>query len=148
MKTLLLFLCASLSSFGQTVMFSWDINTETNVVGYRLLSGPASRIYTATNVVPGGRETSLMTMSNVPSGRIFFALVAMDASGLQSDFSNEVLWTNRSFAPRNFRLVGTMQASASPTGPWKDLATVDMKLPPMPESQQFYRTRLLLEELP
>lgn len=150
MKTLFsfVFLLPCLCLGAQTsVLLGWDANTETNAMGYRLLAGLASRTYTITNTVQG-RTTTSGIVSNLPSGKLFFALVAFDQAGIDSDFSNEVTWTNRLTAPKNFRLTGTMQAAASPTGPWSTLAKVDIPLPPAVDKQQFYRTRLLLEKLP
>lgn len=151
MKTKLLFallLLPCLCMGAQTaVLLGWDANIETNAMGYRLLAGSASRTYTITNTVVGRTSTSGV-VSNIPSGKVFFTLVAFDQFGIDSDFSNEVTWTNRLSAPKNFKLTGTMQVSLSPTGPWTNLALLNIPLPPAVDRQQFYRSRLLLEELP
>lgn len=138
-----------LCSGAQTsVLLGWDVNTETNVMGYKLLAGSASRTYTITNTVMGRASTSGI-VTNVPSGKVFFALVAFDQVGIDSDFSNEVTWTNRLSAPKNFKLTGTIQAGLTPTGPWANLADLNIPMPPSTnQTAQFFRSTLLLKELP
>lgn len=152
MKTFLslLFLLPCLCMGAQTtVLLGWDANTETNCSGYRLLAGSAPRTYSITNTVPGRTITSGV-VSNLPSGKLFFALVAFDQFGIDSDFSNEVTWTNRLSAPKNFKLTGTIQAGLTPTGPWTNLANLNIPMPTVPTNRtaSFFRSTLLLEELP
>lgn len=152
MKTFLslLFLLPSLCLGAQTsVLLGWDANVETNCSGYKLLAGSASRTYSITNTVLGRTITS-GAVSNLPSGKVFFALVAFDQAGTDSDFSNEVTWTNRLSAPKNFKLTGTIQAGLTPTGPWSNLANLNIPMPPVPTNRtaSFFRSTLLLEELP
>lgn len=140
--------CLSLGA--QTkVLLGWDASPESSCAGYRLLAGTASRTYTMTNTVMG-RLTTAGMITNIPSGKVFFAVVAFDTNGLESDFSNEVTWTNRLSAPKNFKLTGTIQAGLTPTGPWTNLADVNIQMPPMPTNQSasFFRSTLLLKELP
>lgn len=127
------------------VTLAWDSNTNSNVVGYRVLSGPAPRVYTTTNWVNGG-DAAGATVSNVPLGKRYFAVVSVDISGAESDPSNEVIATNRIAAPKNLRMVSTMQSSIYPTGPWKDMANVSVPVPLGEEHQQFFRAKVSLEE--
>ena len=131
-----------------SVLLAWDANVESTCMGYRLLSGPAPRTYTRTNIVMG-RTANAGMVTGVPSGKVFIAVVAFDALGLDSDFSNEVSWTNRLSAPHGLVLTGTIQASTTPTGSWSNLAQVVVPLPPIPATAaaaRFFRSNLLLEE--
>jgi hypothetical protein len=63
----------------------------TDLAGYKLYYGLASRTYTHTIDV-GNRTT--YTVSSLESGRTYyFAVTAYDTSGNESDFSDEVLMT-------------------------------------------------------
>lgn len=69
----------------------WDRNPEFDVVEYRIYYGTASRRYTG--VVSAGNSTSgsVYYLSNgIP---YFFAVTAVDATGLESDYSQEVVIT-------------------------------------------------------
>jgi len=77
-----------LSSKAATVSVSWNPNTESDLAGYRLYSGPSSRVYT--NTVDVGLATRY-TYTNVPYDvTVYFAVTAYNTSGLESDLSNEV----------------------------------------------------------
>jgi len=146
LSALLLVFSLQPSAFSQSVKCAWDICEQTNVSGYKVLSGPASGIYTRTNAIDG-RLNNTALVTNLPAGATFLAVVAVLDGGLESDLSNEVAWTNKAFAPRNFRLSATMQASRSAGGPWTNLATLDLPLPPL-AGAQFYRSKLVLEPSP
>ncbi len=74
------------------VRLAWDANTETNLTGYRVYQGLSSRNYT--RVIEG---TGLSTSRNVTAlsegVTYFFAVTAVNSSGLESDYSNEVRYT-------------------------------------------------------
>lgn len=153
---LLLLLCPSLA-ISQTVRSVWEANTETNVIGYRVLYGTNSQRYHVTNTVVGRLNTNLvLTISNVPSGVTYWVVQAFNDAGLTSLNSYELLYTNAPppvppvppSAPKGFRLSANLQAGMTPTGPWTNLAHLNVPLPPAIDRQQFYRTKLLLEELP
>ena len=66
----------------------WAATTSSNVSGYKLYYGNTSGTYSQS--VDVGNTTSY-TMGNLTAGKIYyFAAVAYDASGNQSDYSNEV----------------------------------------------------------
>lgn len=147
MKYVLLFLLPFLAA-AQSYKATWDISMDTNVAGFRVLSGSAPGKYTVTNSIEG-RLNNTVTLSNVPAGVVYSVAVAYALDGTESFFSvPELMWTNRAFAPKNFKLSATVQAGVGPTGPWTNLANLNIPLPPAVPEQQFYRTRLLLEELP
>jgi hypothetical protein len=71
------------------VGLAWDRSPDNSVAGYRLYYGGASRNYT-NSVVVGNVTTN--TVSGLASGiPYFFAVTAYDASGSESDFSNEAI---------------------------------------------------------
>lgn len=140
----LLSLVAALAS-AQPVKLVWDSNTETNVAGYKLLWGPTTGTYNRTNAI-AGRTNNTVTVTNGTPGKVFFAMMAIADDGTESELSNEVVWTNRIFAPKNLKVSAVVQASQSVTGPWTNLASIDVILPPVVEAG-FFRSRLMLEEL-
>jgi fibronectin type 3 domain-containing protein len=78
-----------LTSLGHAVTLEWDPNPETNVVGYRVYWGLASGNYAWSDGVSAPSTT--LTISNLQGNReYFFAVTAVDADGLESDFSDEV----------------------------------------------------------
>ncbi|ULA62597.1 MAG: Fibronectin type-III domain-containing protein [Nitrospira sp.] len=71
-----------------TVTLSWTKNTEPDLSYYRVYYGTSSRNYSTSTAV--GNTTST-TISNLTSGQIYyFALTAVDTSGNQSAYSQEV----------------------------------------------------------
>lgn len=87
------------------VTLAWNGSTSTGVTGYRIHYGSASGTYTGSIAV--GNETTT-TVPGLASGvTYYFAVTALNADGLESDFSNEA-----SFLPG---LQGT-RISTSPTG--------------------------------
>jgi len=83
------------AAFGATLpstssaTLAWDKSPSTNVTGYRLHYGVASRNYTNSVVMTGNLTTN--TVRGLVSGvRYFFVVTAYTASGLQSDPSNEI----------------------------------------------------------
>jgi hypothetical protein len=70
------------------ISLSWDPNTAPNIAGYKLYYGPTSGSYLA--AVDAGNKTTC-TILNLPEGNIYyFAATDYDASGNESNFSNEV----------------------------------------------------------
>ena len=71
---------------------AWDPDAGTNIAGYKIYYGVASRTYSHTNNV--GNVTNA-TISSLIGGTVYyFAATAVDTSGLESDFSAEVVYTN------------------------------------------------------
>ncbi|MGO9203306.1 MAG: leucine-rich repeat protein, partial [Limisphaerales bacterium] len=75
------------SAQGLSVTVSWVRSTSTNVVGYNLHYGGASRTYT--NMVVVGNETTATISGLLPGAEYFFAGSAVDDGGRKSEFSNE-----------------------------------------------------------
>lgn len=71
-----------------SVTLAWDANPETDIVGYIVYYGSASRNYT--NAVNVGNVTTNMVIGLVDGVTYFFAVTAYNTNGLESDFSDEV----------------------------------------------------------
>ncbi len=71
-----------------TANLSWNPDSSTNVVGYKVYMGTASGTYTSSTSV--GNVTSY-TVTNLGAGKTYyFAVTAYNSTGSESGFSNEV----------------------------------------------------------
>lgn len=80
---------------GPSVTLAWNRNPEPDIVSYLIYYGTASRMYPySTNV---GNVTTA-TVYGLEAGRLwYFAVTAVNSSGLESDFSSEVTsWVSAS----------------------------------------------------
>ena len=81
-------------AFAAEATFSWRPNSETNLAGYEIHYGTASRTYTTivdTGLPPLVYGRVRYTVTNVPEGNtMFFAAIAYDTDDLKSDYSTEV----------------------------------------------------------
>jgi hypothetical protein len=109
---------------------AWDLSPGPAIAGYNLYTGPRTRQYT-TNY-PAGLATTI-TVPVLPWQRTYLAVTAVDISGLESDYSNEVIWTNRLPAKTNLQLTVNFPGpqilvAQDLAGPWTDLKTLDFGL--------------------
>jgi hypothetical protein len=75
------------SSVG-SISLAWDPNTESDLAGYKLHIGTASRVYSQSINV--GKVTTY-TLSNLTKGNTYFVVAtAYDTSNNESGYSNEV----------------------------------------------------------
>jgi hypothetical protein len=83
----------TLTAPGQSsVSLAWNPDAGTNIGGYKIYYGAASRTYANVNNV--GNVTNA-TVSGLVSGKVYyFAATAYDTSGAESDYSAEVVYTN------------------------------------------------------
>jgi hypothetical protein len=110
MRTLLLLLCLYLAPQQLlAVTLEWDRNLETNVIGYRVYVGTASRVYDQVLDV----SNSVIAVISIPVNvQTFFAVTAYNSDGLESDFSEEVFYTRPPppippMPPTRFRITDT-----------------------------------------
>jgi hypothetical protein len=74
---------------GSTVTLEWDPNPETNLSGYRVHYGSATRRYQGVLEVPA--TSTSVTVSNLDNNRrYFFSVAAFNAGGSESALSDEV----------------------------------------------------------
>jgi predicted phage tail protein len=71
-----------------TVSLSWNRNTESDLAYYRVHYGTSSRSYS--NSIGVGTTTSSTISGLTPGAIYYFALTAVDTSGNQSSYSQEV----------------------------------------------------------
>lgn len=92
-----------------SVTLAWSNPPNIALAGNQLWQGGSSRTYTNFMPLPISESVSL---TNVPPGVYYFAVTDTDTNGLASDYSNEVIWTNRA-APlvTNFLLSVQIQQS-------------------------------------
>jgi hypothetical protein len=74
-----------------SLSLAWDRSSSTDVVGYRVYFGPASRQYTNSTYV--GNVTSSLVSGLAGGAPYYFAMTAIDATGLESDYSTEFTYT-------------------------------------------------------
>jgi len=72
-----------------TFVLAWDASP--GVTGYKIYWGAASHNYA--NSVEVGNVTTAPVIVTEPSLVVYFAATSVDASGIESDFSNEVAFT-------------------------------------------------------
>jgi hypothetical protein len=82
----------SMQLFAAEVRLSWGANTDSDLAGYKIYYGTASRSYD-TAVYVG--NTTAYTLSGLSPGTYYFAATAYDTSGNESRFSNEAVLTLR-----------------------------------------------------
>lgn len=146
LATLLLLIATAAAYAGQSVTLAWNANSETNLAGYRLHYGPASRQYDQTLTVNAATTTA--TATNLVIGeKYFFAVTAFTVDGLESDFSNEVSFGFKPAPPANLRIQVSLQSAATPQGPWKNLWTLNQTATTGAESA-FFRGFLQIDPEP
>jgi hypothetical protein len=114
LRALLLMLLLPVMSMAQTVSLQWDANTETDLAGYKVYQGTASRNYGTPTVL------GLVTTYAIPTlqpGTYYFAVTAYNTSQLESGYSNEVSVTIpiAPTAPMKLR-VGPLALLIAPVG--------------------------------
>jgi len=87
---LLFFIFLAIIKSAQSVSLAWDPNSETNLAGYVIYYGTASGQYSNSNNVMNTTNTTVAGLLN--GVMYFFVVTAYDASGLESDPSNEVAY--------------------------------------------------------
>lgn len=94
------------------VTLGWNVSPGSDIAGYRLYYGAASRSYT--NSVDVGNITNA-SVSNLSLGvTYFFAVTAYNGSRVESDFGNEISCTptNLTSASTNPPIAATLSAAA------------------------------------
>jgi len=90
--TLTIVMLAASAEAQDSVTLAWNPDTGTNIAGYKLYYGVASRTYT--NSINVGNATNATVPGLVGGTVYYFAATAYDTSGMESDYSSEVVYTN------------------------------------------------------
>ncbi len=75
------------TSQADSVVLAWDANTERDLGGYKVYYGRETGKYS--RLIDVGNTTSC-SISGLSTGTWYFAITALDHSGNESDYSNEV----------------------------------------------------------
>ena len=94
---LAIFMSASASA-ASSVTLAWD-STTNNIAGYKIYYGAASRTYTYTNTVVDSKATRVTISNLIVGATYYFVATAYDSANLESDYSNEAIYTNVPSAP-------------------------------------------------
>jgi len=84
-----LFACSLAKAVSSTPL-AWNPNTDPSVAGYNVYYGGASRTYT--NVINAGNSTNVMVDGLVEGKTYYFAVTAYTYGGVESDFSDEIVY--------------------------------------------------------
>ena len=82
---------AAIPCMSSHVTLAWDPSPDPSVVGYQIYYGEQSGVYP--HFLETGSETTATIGGLCPGITYYFAATALNASGLQSDFSNEASYT-------------------------------------------------------
>lgn len=98
-----------------SVKLAWDPSPDPGVAKYHIYYGVASRVYTSMVEVLGGLTTNCV-VGNLPYGVTnFFTATALDALGLESEYSNEVSY-QKNLPPAPVLNQPVLQLTWSPAG--------------------------------
>ena len=124
------------------VTLAWNESAETNVTGYRLYAGTNSRSYFSVNPIAGRGNTT--NQLQLPFAAVwYFAVTATNAVGLESGYSDEVMWPERPVAPQIANAESYVRLT--PTAEWStNLVTweplqLEPTLLPATNAQEFFR---------
>lgn len=110
---LAMFLLVPIQALAGSASLSWQPNSESDLTGYRVYYGAASRTYGPPISVNQG---SSYTVNDLQEGdTFFFAVTAVDSSGNESGYSNEVSKTIPQATPSAYQL--TLSRSSDRSNP-------------------------------
>ncbi len=87
---LFLFFCLCGGGFAADISLIWEASSSENIAGYRVYIGKASRSYGAPITIP---NQTTYTATGMSAGVYYFAVTAVNALGIESEFSNEISTT-------------------------------------------------------
>ena len=113
-----------------SVSLAWDPSPSPEAIGYNIYTGIDTRVYT--NRTDASNATTITL--NVPrtTNFYYFTATAYDVKGLESDYSNEVMWSPQ--PPTNVIVTATILASSNLVN-WEPVftgATITITNPSMP----------------
>ncbi len=84
-------LIATTNVYSSQATLIWTPNTESDLAGYKIHSGPSGRNYD--NITNVGDQTSYTVQDLVEGQTYYFALTAYDSFNNESDYSTELVYT-------------------------------------------------------
>ena len=110
---LILFSLTSLRA--SSVNLTWDPSTDSNVVGYNVYYGTASHSYQT--LIPVGNHVSAAVSGLSDGTTYYFAVTAIDAFGVESDFSTEISSHTSGNGTPSISLIGDQTVNAGQSTP-------------------------------
>jgi hypothetical protein len=106
----ILLIAATILSAGPTttppsVTVAWDVSADTSVTGYAVYWGVGTRNYT-NSITVTGRTNNTCVIGNLARGATYYFAATAKAGVLESDYSNEALYTTTPLPslPANVRI--------------------------------------------
>ena len=96
-----------LQTKSETVVLTWDANTETDLAGYKLYQANVDGSYTFLQEIQAGTETATVTFNAVEGVEYGWVLTAFDLAGNESGYSNKPIrtFTWPPDAPKNLKFI-------------------------------------------
>ena len=91
--TALYFIVSSTIAYAGQVTLGWDKSTETEVAGYKVYYGTATRNYTQSIKIASPNITACTIINLLNGQKYYFAAIAYNAELIESDYSAEVFTT-------------------------------------------------------
>lgn len=138
-------LVVRLNTNGQ-VSLAWDrAASHTNLASFGILVGVRSGVYNVRHEVT--TNNTVYTVTNLPAGVTFyFAAVARNVAGIDSDPSNEVSYTIPKPEPvpaiRTTYIDSDLESAPFPTGPWTNEVSYPRFSYLATSEQKFFRVRM------
>jgi hypothetical protein len=92
---LMIAMCVGISPFstfaGSSITLTWNPSVSTNIAGYDIYYGTASGVYNQVDYVTG--STSVTITNLVQGTTYYFTGTAVNTSGIQSQFSDQIEYT-------------------------------------------------------
>lgn len=85
------------TAFAGSITISWDINTESDLAGYKVYCGTLIGVYNMTYTVVGNNPKYVI--EGLAPNTYYIVVTAYDLSGLESGYSNEVFGTVENRSP-------------------------------------------------
>ena len=132
------------------VTLVWNRSPGTNIAGYNLYVGAATRSYT--NKINTGNSTNVTIGNLTTNATYFFAATAYDSNGLESDYSNEISYragsgpsgTNAPPKTNVLTVNFIVRTATNILGPWTTLTNLNVFSATNPPGQRFFQGSLAI----
>lgn len=134
------------ASAAASISLAWDASPDSDVNAYRLYWGPNTGQFT--NHYSLGNVTNAVFTNLTAGAKYYFVVTALNVAGAESDPSNEINFQVPVTPPKQLRVTQTLQAAASPAGPWREVATLQSLIDAPTNSAEFYRVQMAITPPP